>query len=425
MSKVFTACPLFDAHKTFVTLPMGAAMLHDYPDSKQFVSKITEQIPDAQQEFFYTASFLKSYSRKSEATYRSYRNEVERLLLWSWTVANKSVIALRRPDLEAYFDFVHSPPAHWVGTSVADRFRPIDGQARQNQNWRPFVVKIAKQDRRKALDSGLTIPTTTSGHSLSHEAMKICYSALSCFYDYLTDEGYAFGNPIPAIRKQSPFLIKGATSKSIKRLSDLQWDFVLDCARAAADKDIEHERTLFVIAMLKTLYLRVSELSDRNNWEPVWKHFWQDSDGNSWLKVLGKGNKIRDVSVPSSLSPYIGRYQDYRQSQSVSFGLNAALVAKNRGVGGMTARQLRRIVQHAFDLAHDKMAAEGFVDEAQALREATTHWLRHTGASKDIATRPLKHMADDLGHASMGTTDQVYIQSDMKDRARSGKQREV
>jgi integrase len=91
----------------------------------------------------------------------------------------------------------------------------------------------------------------------------------------------------------------------------------------------------------------------------------------------------------------------------------------------MTARQLRRIVQYAFDLAHDKMRSEGFVDEAQALREATTHWLRHTGASKDIATRPLKHMADDLGHASMGTTDQVYIQSDMKDRARSGKQREV
>ena len=177
--------------------------------------------------------------------------------------------------------------------------------------------------------------------------------------------------------------------------------------------------------MLKTLYLRVSELSDRSSWEPVWKHFWQDSDGNSWLKVLGKGNKLRDVSVPNSLWPYIKRYQDYRQSQSVSFGLNAALVAKNRGVGGMTARQLRRIVQYAFDVAHDKMRAEGFVEEAQALREATTHWLRHTGASEDIATRPLKYMADDSGHASMGTTDQVYIQSDMKDRARTGKEREV
>ena len=425
MSKVFSACPLFDAHKTFVRLPMGAAMLHDYPDSKKFIDKITVHIPDAPQEFAHTQSFLKSYSRKSEATYRSYRNEVERLLLWSWTVAKKSIVSLKRADLEAYFDFVHSPPAHWVALSVADRFKPIGGQSCQNQNWRPFVVKIAKQDRRKALDSGLALPDTTSGHSLSHEAMKICYSALSCFYDYLTDEGYAFGNPIPAIRKQSPFLIKGVTSKSIKRLSNLQWDYVLDCARGAADKDADHERTLFIVAMLKTLYLRVSELSDRSNWQPVWKHFWQDGDGNSWLKVLGKGNKIRDVSVPSSLGPYTQRYQDHRQSLSPSFGLNATLVAKNRGVGGMTARQLRRIVQYAFDLAHDKMRSEGFVDEAQALREATTHWLRHTGASKDIATRPLKHMADDLGHASMGTTDQVYIQSDMKDRARTGKEREV
>jgi integrase/recombinase XerD len=91
----------------------------------------------------------------------------------------------------------------------------------------------------------------------------------------------------------------------------------------------------------------------------------------------------------------------------------------------MTSRQLRRIVQEAFDLAYDKMLLETFSEEAQALREATAHWLRHTGASQDISTRPLKHMADDLGHASMGTTDQVYIQSDMKERARTGKDRNV
>ena len=125
-----------------------------------------------------------------------------------------------------------------------------------------------------AVEAGKAIPSAKDGHTLSHEAMKICYSALSCFYDYLTDEGYAFGNPIPAIRKQSPFLIKGVTSKSIKRLSDLQWDYVLDCAALAADKDPAYERMLFTVAMLKTLYLRVSELSDRANWQPVWKHFW-------------------------------------------------------------------------------------------------------------------------------------------------------
>ncbi|MDE0748214.1 MAG: site-specific integrase [Porticoccaceae bacterium] len=425
MTKVFKATPLFDAHRAFIRLPMGIRMLNDYPDSKAFLDQVSKTIPEAAEDFSHTQAFLKSYSRKSEATYRSYRNEVERLLLWTWTVAEKSVIALKRPDLESYFDFVHNPPAAWVANSVDDRFRQIGGESRQNKEWRPFVAKIAKQDRKNAIEAGKAIPSAKDGHTLSHEAMKICYSALSCFYDYLTDEGYAFGNPIPAIRKQSPFLIKGVTSTSIKRLSDLQWDYVLDCAAAAANKDPDHERTLFIVAMLKSLYLRISELSDRANWQPVWKHFWQDTDGNDWLKVLGKGNKIRDISVPNSLAPYIQRYQRYRQALSPAFGANAALVSKNRGVGGMTSRQLRRIVQQAFDLAHDKMRSEGFTDEAVALREATTHWLRHTGASQDIATRPLKHMADDLGHASMGTTDKVYIQSDMKERARTGKERDV
>ena len=425
MSKAFNATPLFDAHKAFVRLPVGMAMLDEYPDSKQFVHRICETIPDAREDFLHTQAFLKSYSRKSEATYRGYRNEVERLLLWAWTVANKSVIQLKRPDLEAYFDFVHGPAPAWVGVSVQDRFKIIGGESRQNKNWRPFAAKIAKEDRAEALSEGHSVETSRDGHLLSHEAMKICYSAVSCYYDYLTDEGYAFGNPIPAIRKQSPFLIKGASQKNIKRLSDLQWDYVLESAQTAADNASDHERTLFIIAMLKTLYLRVSELSDRANWQPVWKHFWQDSDGNNWLKVLGKGNKIRDISVPNALSPYIDRYQKYRASLSTTFGVNSTLVSKNRGAGGMTSRQLRRIVQQAFDLAYERMMTEGFSEEAKALREATTHWLRHTGASQDIATRPLKHMADDLGHASMGTTDQVYIQSDMKERARSGKEREV
>ena len=425
MSKAFKACPLFDAHKSFVRLPMAMQMLADYPDSKIFLDNTCMQIPDAREDFLYTQSFLKSYSRKSEATFRGYRNEVERLLLWAWTIAGKSVIQLKRPDLEGYFDFVHSPPAAWVGDSVQDRFKIIGGECRQNKNWRPFVGKLAKEDRKQAIVEGTDIKISKDGHTLSHEAMKICYSAVSAYYDYLTDEGYAFGNPIPAIRKQSPYLIKGATQKTIKRLSDMQWDFVLECAETAADKDPMHERTLFVIATLKTLYLRVSELSDRSNWQPVWKHYWQDSDGNNWLKVLGKGNKLRDVSVPSALSPYIDRYQRYRSSLNSSFGINSAMVAKNRGSGGMTSRQLRRIVQEGFDLAYDRMIAEGFGGEAKALREATTHWLRHTGASQDIATRPLKHMSDDLGHASMGTTDQIYIQSDMKERAKSGKGRDV
>ncbi len=425
MSTRFTAVPLFDAHKAFTRLPGGINMLSDYPDSKEFLNSIEASVPDARDDYLQTQAFLRSYGRRSEATYRSYRNEVERLLLWAWTVAGKSVIQLKRPDLESYFDFVHSPPVSWVANSVHDRFKLVNGQYTSNKDWRPFAGKVAKENRKQAEEKGVDIEVPRHGHTLSHEAMKICYSAISCFYDYLTDEGYAFGNPIPAIRKQSPYLIKGTTKNEVKRLSDLQWEYVLDAAQCAADADPNHERTLFIIACLKTLYLRISELSERPNWQPVWKHFWRDDDGNNWLKVLGKGKKVRDVSVPNALLAYIERYQTYRAGIQQNFGSDSALVAKIRGTGGMTSRQLRRIVQEAFDFAYNKMIEEGFDKEAKVLREATTHWLRHTGASQDIASRPLKHMADDLGHASMGTTDKVYIQSDMKERAHSGKTRDV
>ena len=301
----------------------------------------------------------------------------------------------------------------------------MSGEYRINEKWRPFAIKISKYDRKKQIENSSSPNVIKRSHELSGEAMKICFSAISSFYDYLTYEGYTFGNPIPAIRKQSPYLLKGTTQTSVKRLSKLQWDYVLSCCEQAADQDSKYERMLFLVALLKSLYLRISELSVRKNWNPIWEHFWIDNEGNQWLKVLGKGNKIRDISVPSALFPYIKRYESYRASISTSFSIKDPIISKNRGLGGMTSRQLRNIVQEAFDNTYEMMKEKGYREESKALQSATTHWLRHTGASEDIATRPLKHMADDLGHSSMGTTDQVYIQSDMKERAMTGKDRAV
>jgi integrase/recombinase XerD len=58
MSKAFKACPLFDAHKSFVRLPMAMQMLGDYPDSKIFLDNTCLQIPDAREDFLYTQSFF-------------------------------------------------------------------------------------------------------------------------------------------------------------------------------------------------------------------------------------------------------------------------------------------------------------------------------------------------------------------------------
>jgi integrase len=184
---------------------------------------------------------------------------------------------------------------------------------------------------------------------------------------------------------------------------------------------------LFVIATLKTLFLRISELSERKDWSPEMRHFWQDEQKNWWLKVYGKGRKLRDISVPTQYLNYLKRYRQYRALGALPSSSDISpLVEKIRGQGGMTTRHLTRLVQEVFDKAYEKMKAKEDEDTARKLLEASTHWLRHTGASMEIERgRALKDLSEDLGHASMATTDTVYVQSENKKRAASGKDRKA
>ena len=131
--------------------------------------------------------------------------------------------------------------------------------------------------------------------------------------------------------------------------------------------------------------------------------------------------------MPNSFLDYLKRYRQFRGlSPLPSSGENQPIVEKIRGQGGMTSRQLTRIVQDIFDLAYEKMRRAEGDDKARKLKEASTHWLRHTGASMEIERgRALKDLSEDLGHSSMATTDTVYVQTENRVRAQSGKQRKV
>lgn len=194
-----------------------------------------------------------------------------------------------------------------------------------------------------------------------------------------------------------------------------------------ADSDPSHERSLFLIAALKTLFLRISELSERSDWSPEMSNFWEDDDGNWWLKIYGKGRKIRDITVPVHFIEFLKRYRLSRGlSDLPSQGDTNPIIEKIRGRGGMTSRQLSRIVQTVFDHAYERMKKKEGEDKARKLKEASAHWLRHTRASIEIERgRALKDVSEDLGHSSMATTDTVYVHSEDKKRAESGKGRKV
>ncbi len=363
--------------------------------------------------------FLLSY-RGSLDTFNAYRREVERLLQWCSFVSIKKLKELTRIDLEAFIDFSRSPPILWIGTKQVSRFIEKNGLLLANPEWRPFLVKVSKEEHKQGF-----VPDKNQ-YQFSMSALHALFRILSTFFTFLEMEDYVLSNPIKKIRQKSQYLTKMQTKGTIRRLSDLQWDYVIETTRMMAEKDTAHERTLFVMETLYLMYLRISELAESSRWMPMMKHFYQDHDGLWWFSTLGKGNKARDVSVSDAMLRALKRYRTFLGLPELpSPSESTPLLIKQKGRGALNStRHIRTIVQECFDLTIQRMESEGLKEESLSLKSATVHWLRHTGISDDVKHRPREHVRDDAGHASSATTDK-YIDIDRQERYQSGKNKSV
>lgn len=406
--------PLFPAYDELAYYDKSA-----YPDVQAFLDQGQAW---RRQHWQWSCDFLKYTGRnKSEHTFVRFRTDVERFLLWTFLFKDKPIDEQRKTDILEFVDFTWSPPTKWISKITVARYDLIGGSYRVNKGWRPFRYKIPKGDTEanEKLD--------TRRYRPSQATLDATFAALSSFYNYLAQEEILFSNPAQFAKKDCKYFIKDAQVKEIRRLTEEQWDYVLRTATQLANESPDYERSLFIVACLKTLFLRISELSERRNWSPTMSNFWKDDTGNWWLKVFGKGRKLRDVTVPELFLDYLSRYRASRgQSPLPSSSDDSPLVEKIRGQGGMTARHLTRLVQEVFDKSYDIMKSEKGESAAEKLKEASTHWLRHTGASMEVERgRALKDVSEDLGHTSMATTDTIYVQSETKKRALSGKDRKV
>lgn len=400
--------PLFPTYKNLRDFAWS-----DYKETYDFLL----QLPDwCLQQWDWSAEYLRYLGRnKSEHTFIRFRSEIEKYLLWSFLVARRPVDMQRKADILDYTEFFFKPPQSWITLTNADKFLPAAGGYRINPAWRPFRY-IAKGDI-----------VDTKRYRPSQKSIKAMFSAIGGFFTFLMENELVIGNPVPLAKKDCRRLQVDAQIQETSRLDAEQWEFLLETARAMADEDPLCERHLFLVAAMKALFLRISELSEREGWSPVMGHFWQDNNKNWWLKVYGKGNKIRDVSVPDDFFSYLERYRRWRGlPPTPGRHEQEPIVEKIRGAGGMTARHLSRLVHEVLDRAYHGWLGQRDAKSAQIFRDVTPHWLRHTGASMEIERgRPLKDVSEDLGHASMATTDKVYIQSSARQRAASGKKREV
>jgi integrase len=158
------------------------------------------------------------------------------------------------------------------------------------------------------------------------------------------------------------------------------------------------------------------------------RHFYQDSQAHWWFKIVGKGNKLREIAVSDDMLKALKRYREYLNlSSRPSLNDKTPLLAKEKGKGGMTSsRHIRRLIQQCFDVSIEKLRDTGQTADADALEFATVHWLRHTDISDDINKRhrPVAHVRDDAGHSSSAITDR-YNDIDLIERHRSAKDKKL
>lgn len=374
---------------------------------------------DFEQDYLGAHAFLYAY-KDNKATFNAYRREVERLLHWSWQKAQKSIFELRRPEIESYIKFCQKPPKSWIGLSKPSRFVMKDGTRKPNLNWRPFVATVSKSAARAGEKP------SKDNYALSEKAVREIFAVLSTFYNFLIQDEYTEVNPIMQVRQKSKFIRKTQGPKKIRRLSDLQWAFVIETAEFMAKKDDRQERTLFILSALYLMYLRVSELVVTERWSPKMNDFKRDHDGLWWFTTVGKGNKERQIAVSRAMLAALKRWRKHLGlSPLPSPDDQTPLVPTDRGGGSMTStNQIRNIVQACFDLAAERMIDEGLGEEVGDLQSATVHWLRHTGISDDVKRRPREHVRDDAGHSSSQTTDR-YIDVDLRERHQSAKDKPI
>ena len=346
---------------------------------------------------------------RSQETYNGFRTILERFLLFLMK-EQLTPDAVRTGHVTDFVEFCQNPESDWVMTRRAHRF---DGDGHVEENWRPFFGYEGKRP---------SDPKKTKG--FSQAALRRQFSFIKQWYEDLVDEGLVSRNPVVAATKESGYLTRGTEEVVPNSFTKDEWVKIFQALVDAANEDPAWERSLFVLLLMKSCYLRVSDLCARPHFDPMMSHIYQYK--SYWfLKVMSKGLKTRSVSIPDALLEYVERYRQTRGLDGLPTpNERHPLISKDKGMGGVGKRQMDRIIKSAFKQISERLKHED-THLSKKVEEATTHILRHTGASIDAFWRPLPELAEELGHADPGTTGRIYVHSLREERAKLGSKRSL
>ncbi|WP_243409984.1 tyrosine-type recombinase/integrase [Pokkaliibacter plantistimulans] len=368
--------------------------------------------------------------RHSENNYKAYRSELTTFLHWCFDVEQIAVSDITRRILGRYLDYCENPPVALIAYRNVAQFIAIKetGERVPNPLWRPFLGK--KQDGRE-------LP-----YRISEKALRTKLAILSAFFIYLINEEYSERNPAAILLKLGRFRdaaqnsVAGEDNEDLKAFTELQWSYIMGTAEKMALEDPEfHERTLFLVSLMYSCYLRISEVAARPGFSPSMGQFRRDQKTGVWGFYIprSKGGKRRTVAVSDSLLNALRRYRAWLGLSALPMvgddtplfvrhrvaqrGRDSGMLNANLGI-----RQLREVINELFVRTASAMEEDGFTHDGAEVRQMTPHSLRHTGISHDINLnqRPLSHVQADAGHDSIDTTSQ-YLHTSRVERHQSAR----
>nr|WP_298967343.1 site-specific integrase [uncultured Halomonas sp.] len=359
--------------------PGGGASLLERPTEGGQLNVRIKAHNDAQA----VMAWLDEYADSSQ-TWKAYRREAERLLLWL-TQQGLTLAAVDRELLRRFEQFLTDPQPReqWVGPS----------KPRAHPAWRPFRGPLSPSSRRQSL------------------------AILQGMFAWLVEAGWVSHNPFRLMRDKSRRL-NNQTPRIERYLESDLWAWLWQWlneplpAEAGRRARFEQARRRFIFAFAYLLAPRISEMAAANMGD------FQRSEGRWWWSVVGKGSKVARIPLPGDMLDSLLQWRE-------TLGLpdepdererTAPALRALDGQRGLGDNQLYRLIRATFQQAALALEVQGGASShINTLRQATPHWLRHTSITHQAQSGvSLRYLAESARHARLETTSRYLHNEDIE-----------
>ena len=363
--------PLFLPIKKSIN--MGTQIVHF--TRNDYNKTIGSTLIDANNDAEAISAFLNEY-RDSPLTLQAYAKEIERLLLWCIHVAKINISSLRCNHLVDYQYFLKKPQPKkiWCGPKVARQLK--DGSL--NSAWKPFNKGLGDTTVRKTM------------------------TILDAFLNYLVQANYLIGNPLAMARKLKSRKAKPQIIDRYLELDEIHAVLTGLAEHPCNNDKLEFQviRARYIILLLFYTGLRIAEAANHRM-----GNFLQ-RENNWFLRVTGKGKKIREIPIPDELLDALAQFRKNigLTSPEPKFRERTPLIPMQNLKMPISPRRIDQILKWAFNIGANQFETS-HPRKASKLRLASAHWLRHSYVTCLLDSgAPLKVAQENAGHSNIGTT---------------------